>query len=62
MCHTLWHRLNLDFMSDDSDTGRLAEYTCGSAVPHSQRDRQLISARHLTAVKISDGPSDRLDA
>jgi hypothetical protein len=28
------------------------------AVPHSQRDRQLISARYLTAAKISDGPDD----
>jgi hypothetical protein len=31
------------------------------AVPHSQRDRQLISARHLTAAKISDGPGEYKD-
>jgi hypothetical protein len=29
------------------------------AVPHSQRDRQLISARHLTAAKISDVQANR---
>jgi hypothetical protein len=29
-CHTLWHRLDLDFVSDDSNAGRLSAYTCGS--------------------------------
>ena len=29
-CHTLWHRLDLDFASDESFTGRLSAYTCGS--------------------------------
>jgi hypothetical protein len=26
----LWHRLDLDFVSDDSNAGRLSAYTCGS--------------------------------
>jgi hypothetical protein len=26
-CHTLWHRLGLDFVSDDSTVGRLSAYT-----------------------------------
>jgi hypothetical protein len=29
-CHPLWHRLDIDFVSDQSDTGRLSAYTCGS--------------------------------
>ena len=28
-CHTLWHRLDLDFVSDESNTGRLSAYTGG---------------------------------
>ena len=31
-CHTLWHRLDLDFVSDHSDTGRLSAYTGGPFV------------------------------
>jgi hypothetical protein len=26
-CHTVWHRLGLDFVSDDSTVGRLSAYT-----------------------------------
>jgi hypothetical protein len=29
-CHTLWHRLDLDFVFDESFTGWLSAYTCGS--------------------------------
>ena len=31
MCHTLWHRLDLDFMSNESNIGRLLAYTDDSA-------------------------------
>ena len=33
----LWHRLDLNFASDESFTGRLAEYTCGSGLPLDRR-------------------------
>ena len=29
LCHTLWHRLDLDFVSDESNTGWLSAYTGG---------------------------------
>jgi hypothetical protein len=28
-CHTLWHRLDLDLVSDESNTGRLSAYAGG---------------------------------
>src|SRR5215217_2169348 len=30
-CHTLWHRLDLDLMSNESNIGRLSAYTCVNA-------------------------------
>ena len=30
-CHTLWHHLDLDFVSDDSNAGRLSAYTALAA-------------------------------
>jgi len=30
-CHTLWHRLDLDFVFDYPNTGRVSAYTCVNA-------------------------------
>ena len=44
MCHTLWHRLDLDFVSDESNTGRLSAYTGGRCLSVDRRTRPSCAA------------------
>jgi hypothetical protein len=45
MCHTLWHRLDLDFVSDDSDTGRLSAYTGGPSLTVDRQARASLRSK-----------------
>jgi hypothetical protein len=46
MCHTLWHRLDLDFVSDDWYTGLLSAYTGGRCWSVDRRTSQLRGAQN----------------
>jgi len=50
-CHTLWHRLDIDFVSDHSDTGRLSAYTGGPCWSVDRRTHRRIQG----ALRARDG-------
>jgi hypothetical protein len=58
MCHALWHRLDLDFVSDESNTGRLSDYTGRCLSVHPER---WAEPADLLVAKVSSA-GDKVDA
>jgi hypothetical protein len=56
-CHTLWHRLDLDFVSDESDTGWLSAYPSGRCWSVDRRTHASCAA-----LGTPDGPQPLLAA
>ena len=46
MCHALWHRLDLDFMSNESNIERLSAYTGDPACRPTDHTSRLRGARN----------------